>query len=68
MSANLGDHSVIFAVDGERVEVTHKASSREIFARGAVKAVLWAVGKAPGLYTMKDVLGFNITGTPTNAQ
>ena len=43
----VGDHSVIFAADGERVEVTHKASSREIFARGAVKAVLWAAGKAP---------------------
>ncbi len=64
----VGDHTVIFAVDGERVEVTHKASNREIFARGAVKAVLWAAGKAPGLYTMKDVLGFSIAGAPTNAQ
>jgi 4-hydroxy-tetrahydrodipicolinate reductase len=59
----VGDHTVIFAVDGERVEVTHKASSREIFARGAVKAVLWAAGKTPGLYTMKDVLGFSV-GAP----
>ena len=58
----VGDHTVIFAVDGERVEVTHKASSREIFARGAVKAVLWAAGKTPGLYTMKDVLGFSVGG------
>jgi 4-hydroxy-tetrahydrodipicolinate reductase len=60
----VGDHTVIFAADGERVEITHKASSREIFARGAVKAVLWAAGKAPGLYTMKDVLGFSIGGAP----
>lgn len=58
----VGDHTIIFAVEGERVELTHKASSREIFARGAVKAVLWAMGKAPGLYTMKDVLGFSIGG------
>jgi 4-hydroxy-tetrahydrodipicolinate reductase len=56
----VGDHTVIFAADGERIEVTHKASSREIFGRGAVKAVLWAAGKRPGLYSMKDVLGFNL--------
>jgi 4-hydroxy-tetrahydrodipicolinate reductase len=56
----VGDHTVIFAADGERVEVTHKASSRELFARGAVKAVLWAAGKSPGLYSMKDVLGFSV--------
>lgn len=58
----VGDHTILFAADGERVEITHKASSREIFARGAVKAVLWAAGKAPGLYSMKDVLGFSIGG------
>jgi len=58
----VGDHTVIFAADGERVEITHKASSREIFARGAVKAVLWAAGKAPGLYNMRDVLGFSVGG------
>jgi 4-hydroxy-tetrahydrodipicolinate reductase len=58
----VGDHSVLFAADGERVEITHKASSREIFARGAVKAVLWAAGKPPGLYSMKDVLGFSVGG------
>jgi 4-hydroxy-tetrahydrodipicolinate reductase len=56
----VGDHTVIFAADGERVEITHKASSREIFARGAVKAVLWAAGKKAGLYNMRDVLGFSI--------
>jgi 4-hydroxy-tetrahydrodipicolinate reductase len=51
-----GDHTVVFAGDGERIELTHKASTREVFARGAVKAALWARGKAPGLYSMKDVL------------
>jgi 4-hydroxy-tetrahydrodipicolinate reductase len=62
----VGDHTILFAADGERVEITHKASSREIFARGAVKAVLWAAGKAPGLYSMKDVLGFSIGGGSAN--
>jgi 4-hydroxy-tetrahydrodipicolinate reductase len=52
-----GDHSVIFAGEGERIELTHKASSREVFARGAVKAARWAHGKPPGLYAMTDVLG-----------
>jgi 4-hydroxy-tetrahydrodipicolinate reductase len=59
----VGDHSVIFAADGERIEISHKASNREIFARGAVKAVLWAAGKRPGLYSMKDVLGFNLNAS-----
>jgi 4-hydroxy-tetrahydrodipicolinate reductase len=54
----VGDHAVILAGDGERIEITHKAGSREVFARGAVRAALWANGKAPGLYTMRDVLGF----------
>ena len=53
----VGDHTVIFAADGERIEIGHKASSRQIFARGAVRAALWAAGRAPGLYGMKDVLG-----------
>ena len=52
-----GDHTVIFAGDGERIELTHRASSRVIFARGAVRAALWTEGRAPGLYTMRDVLG-----------
>jgi len=52
----VGDHSVIFAAEGERVELTHKASSRVVFARGAVRAALWAKDRAPGLYTMRDVL------------
>jgi 4-hydroxy-tetrahydrodipicolinate reductase len=53
----VGDHRVIFAADGERIEVTHKASSRQIFARGAVKAALWAATRPAGLYDMNDVLG-----------
>jgi 4-hydroxy-tetrahydrodipicolinate reductase len=52
-----GDHTVIYAGDGERLELTHKASSRDIFANGAIRAALWAVGKPLGLYDMRDVLG-----------
>ncbi len=53
-----GDHQVIFATDGERIELGHRAESRAIFAKGAVKAALWlAEGRAPGRYTMADVLG-----------
>ena len=63
----VGDHWVIFAADGERIEVTHKASNRELFARGAVRAVLWAAGKRAGLYSMKDVLGFNVGSSSPNA-
>ena len=55
----VGDHTVIFAADGERVELTHKASSRLTFARGAVRAALWLEGMKPGLYDMEDVLGFS---------
>lgn len=53
----VGDHTVIFAATGERVELTHKASSRETFARGALRAAVWLSGKQPGLYDMQDVLG-----------
>ena len=53
----VGDHTVIFAADGERIEITHKADDRGLFARGAVKAALWAHGKPPGVYSMLDVLG-----------
>ncbi len=53
----VGDHSVIFAGEGERIVLTHKAEDRQIFARGAVKAAQWAKGKPPGLYSMIDVLG-----------
>ena len=53
----VGDHSVIFAADGERIELHHKASSRTVFARGAVRSAKWCENKAPGLYSMRDVLG-----------
>ncbi|HAV62690.1 MAG TPA: 4-hydroxy-tetrahydrodipicolinate reductase [Verrucomicrobiales bacterium] len=53
----VGDHTVIFAAHGERVELTHKASSRETFANGALRAAQWVKGKPAGLYTMQDVLG-----------
>ena len=53
----VGDHTVIFAGLGERLELTHKASSRDTFANGALRAALWAVGQQPGLYDMQDVLG-----------
>ncbi|MCR3778088.1 4-hydroxy-tetrahydrodipicolinate reductase, partial [Pseudomonas aeruginosa] len=53
----VGDHTVLFAAEGERVEITHKASSRMTFARGAVRAALWLEGKENGLYDMQDVLG-----------
>ncbi|MBT4017716.1 MAG: 4-hydroxy-tetrahydrodipicolinate reductase [Alphaproteobacteria bacterium] len=52
----VGDHTVVFAADDERIEITHKAADRTIFARGAVTAALWSKGKGPGLYGMDDVL------------
>jgi 4-hydroxy-tetrahydrodipicolinate reductase len=53
----IGDHSVIFAGDGERITLSHQAEDRTLFARGALKAALWARDKKPGLYAMSDVLG-----------
>jgi len=53
----VGDHTVMFATDGERVEITHKASSRMTFAKGAVRAAKWLQDKDKGLYDMQDVLG-----------
>jgi len=53
----VGDHTVIFATEGERLELTHKASSRDTFALGALRAAQWVVGQKPGLYDMQDVLG-----------
>jgi 4-hydroxy-tetrahydrodipicolinate reductase len=52
-----GDHQVIFAGDGERLELGHRAESRAIFAQGAVRAAVWLVGRPAGLYSMSDVLG-----------
>ena len=53
----VGDHTVIFAANGERVELTHKASSRDTFANGALRAAQWVVKQRVGLYDMQDVLG-----------
>ncbi len=53
----VGDHTVIFAANGERVELTHKASNRDTFANGALRAAAWVAGRTPGVYDMQDVLG-----------
>jgi 4-hydroxy-tetrahydrodipicolinate reductase len=53
----VGEHTVMYCGEGERVELVHKASSRQTFARGAVRALRWVVGREPGLYDMQDVLG-----------
>ena len=55
----VGDHSVIFAGAGERIELSHRAEDRGVFARGALAAALWTRGKPPGLYSMTDVLGLS---------
>jgi 4-hydroxy-tetrahydrodipicolinate reductase len=55
----VGDHTVVFAGTGERLELTHRASSRETFAKGALRAAQWIVGKSPRLYSMQDVLGLS---------
>lgn len=57
----VGEHTVMFADVGERVEITHKSSSRATFANGAIRAALWLAGRKPGLYDMHDVLGFKNT-------
>ncbi len=56
----VGEHTVIFAGNGEQIELTHSATDRGIFARGAVKAALWTKGRAPGLYGMTNVLGITL--------
>jgi 4-hydroxy-tetrahydrodipicolinate reductase len=53
----VGEHTVIFSGPDERLELTHRAASREIFVRGALRAARWIIGKSPGLYSMQDVLG-----------
>lgn len=55
----VGDHTVVFAGDGERIEIRHVAEDRSIFARGAVRAALWGRGRKAGLYSMRDVLGLS---------
>ncbi|MCA8926508.1 MAG: 4-hydroxy-tetrahydrodipicolinate reductase [Alphaproteobacteria bacterium] len=56
----VGEHTVMFAAPGERLEISHRCTDRQLFARGGVRAALWSGGKAPGLYTMKDVLGLDL--------
>jgi 4-hydroxy-tetrahydrodipicolinate reductase len=58
----VGDHTVILAGEGERLELGHRATDRRIYARGAVRAARWVVGKPPGLYGMADVLGLRVAG------
>ena len=53
----VGDHTVLFGGQGERIEITHRAQSRDTFARGALRAARWVVAQKPGLYDMHDVLG-----------
>lgn len=53
----IGDHTIVFGGLGERIELTHRAQSRDCLARGALRAALWVVGRAPGVYSMRDVLG-----------
>ena len=60
----VGDHTVTFAGPAERLELTHRAEDRMIFARGALHAALWARGKKPGLYSMADVLGLRTSDNP----
>ncbi len=55
----VGDHTVMFAGQGERITLSHHAEDRSIFARGAISAAIWAAGQKPGLYSMRDVLGLN---------
>lgn len=55
----VGEHTVYFCGDGERIELTHRATDRKIFAQGAIRAAQWAVGKVPGVYNMEDVLGLS---------
>jgi 4-hydroxy-tetrahydrodipicolinate reductase len=64
----VGDHSVIFAGEGERVVLSHHAEDRALFARGALKAALWARDRKPGLYSMADVLGLEDSGVGRNGR
>jgi 4-hydroxy-tetrahydrodipicolinate reductase len=53
----VGDHTVFFLGEGERIELTHRATSRDQFGKGALRAARWVVNQPPGLYDMQDVLG-----------
>lgn len=60
----VGEHDVVFAAEGERLILGHKASARRVFAAGAIRAALWAVGRHPGVYDMNDVLGLTDRAAP----
>ncbi|MDE2120138.1 MAG: hypothetical protein KGJ64_05565, partial [Betaproteobacteria bacterium] len=62
----VGDHTVLFAGNGERIEITHKSSSRATYAEGSLRAVRFLAGRAPGLYDMHDVLG--LKNAPTSGR
>jgi len=62
----IGDHTVIFAGIGERIEISHKASNRDIYARGAVRAAIWSQGKANGLYSMRNVISSKTASSISN--
>jgi 4-hydroxy-tetrahydrodipicolinate reductase len=64
----VGDHTVIFAKNGERLELAHKASTRETFANGALRAAQWIVGKQPAIYDMLDVLGLSEPSTESETK
>lgn len=55
--SEIGEHTVMFMGDGERFEIVHRAQGRQVYAKGAVRAAMWAQGRPPGLYSMRDVLG-----------
>ena len=55
----IGDHTVIFASNGDRIEISHKASNRDIYAKGAIRAAIWSIGKEDGFYSMRDVISSN---------
>jgi len=63
----VGDHTVLFAGEGERFELRHIAEDRSIFARGAIRAALWGHGRKPGVYSMQDVLGLDVLGLGTSS-
>lgn len=64
----VGEHTVVFAGPGERLELAHKATDRAIFARGALRAAAWLAGQPPGRYTLGDVLGLGSMDTPAGRQ
>jgi 4-hydroxy-tetrahydrodipicolinate reductase len=64
----VGEHSVLLAGAGERLELAHRATDRAIFARGALRAAAWIAGRAPGMYSLGEVLGLGRVDTPADGQ